>query len=229
MEAQTALARARVELGVLLYPDPVTVYEVKTAEPEVLPDRSGVEALARENNPELRSAFAALQVSEARTDAAKAALLPDLALNFSYGIDATNFGVNGPEGIRNLGYSMSAALDIPVWDWLTTERRIKAAKVREGASRVALTAAQRRLLASLAEFYAEAEMANRQRTSLDGSVQTARESLRLLKLRYADGESTVLEVVDAENTLLLAQTAQIDGRLRYRLALATLQTLTGTL
>ncbi len=228
-EAQTTLAKARVELGVLLYPDPTTAYDVKIAEPAMLPERAGVEALARENNPEMRSAFAALQVSEAATYAAKAALLPDLALNFSYGIDATNFGVNGPDGIRNLGYSMSAALDIPVWDWLTTERKIKAARVREGASRVALTAAERRLLASLAEFYAEAEVASRQMVSLDTSVLTARESLRLQKLRYVDGESTVLEVVDAENTLLTAQTTQIDGRVRYRLALASLQTLTGTL
>ena len=228
-EAETTLARATVELGVLLYVDPVTAYRVKTAEPPALAERASVEALARENNPELRRAFAALQVSEAGTYAAKAALLPELAMNFSYGIDATNFGVNGPEGIRNLGYSMSAALDIPVWDWLTTERKIKAAKVREGASRVALTTAQRRLLASLAEFYAEAEVASRQMASLDASVLTARESLRLTKLRYVDGESTVLEVVDAQNTVLMAQTAQIDGRVRYRLALASLQTLTGTL
>lgn len=229
VEAQTTLAKATVELGVLLYANPVTAYQVKTGEAPALPERATIEAVARENSPELRSAFAALQVSEAGTYAAKAALLPELALNFTYGIDATNFGVNGPEGIRNLGYSMSAALDIPVWDWLTTERRIKAAKVREGASRVALTAVQRRLLASLAEFYTEAEVASRQVASLDGSVLTARESLRLLTLRYVDGESTVLEVVDAQNTLFSAQTAQIDGRVRYRLALANLQTLTGTL
>ena len=228
-EAVTMLAKASVELGVLLYPDPMTAYQVKTTEAPILPERAGVEALARENNPELRSAFAALQLSEAGTYAATVALLPELALNFSYGIDATNFGVNGPEGIRNLGYSMSAALDIPVWDWLTTERKIKAAKVREGAVRVALTAAQRRLLANLAEIYTEAEVANRQMASLAASVETARESLRLLKLRYADGESTVLEVVDAQNTLLAAQTALIDGRVRYRLALANLQTLTGRL
>ena len=72
-------------------------------------------------------------------------------------LDATNFGVNGPDGIHNLGYSLSAQLDIPVWDWLATERKVKQAKLREGAARIALTAAQRRSLANITEFYAEAE------------------------------------------------------------------------
>ena len=43
------------------------------------------------------------------------------------------------------------------------------------------------------------------------------------------GESTVLEVVDAQSALTSAENAQIEGRVRYRLALANLQTLTGRL
>ena len=152
-----------------------------------------------------------------------------LPLNFTYGIDATNFGVNGPNGIHNLGYSMSAQLDIPVWNWLSTQRTIKAAHLRETAARTALTATQRRALANLSEFYAEAELAGKQLASLQQSVAASRESLRLTNLRYVDGESTVLEVVDAQNTLTLAETALADGTLRYQVALANLQTLTGKL
>jgi outer membrane protein TolC len=55
----------------------------------------------------------------------------------------------------------------------------------------------------------------------------AADSLRLTTLRYQAGESTVLEVVDAQNTLTLARNAFDDGELRYRVALANLQTLTG--
>ncbi len=227
-DLQLAAERSRLELGVLLYPDPSTPY-VLAAEGGVpmLPERAGIEELARQNNPELRRALASLQASEAETYTSRAALLPELGLNFTYGIDATNLGVNGPDGIRNLGYAMSAQLDIPVWDWLATERRVKASRLREGAAKVALSAAERRLLADLAEFYAEASAAHRQLASLDASVSTARESLRLTNLRYVDGESTVLEVVDAQNALITAETAQIDGVVRYRLALADLQTLTG--
>ncbi len=229
-DARLEVIKARLELGVLLYPDPTTAYTLETAAlPAPLPDRTAINALATQNNPELRSAMAGLQAAQAETLSSKAALAPGLALNYTYGIDATNFGKHGPDGINNLGYAMSATLDIPVWDWLATERTIKASKLREGAVKVALTAAQRRLLADLEEFYAEADLAAQQLRSLDQSVVTARESLRLTNLRYVDGESTALEVVDAQTTVTTAETAQVDGHLRYQLARAQLQTLTGRL
>ena len=84
-------------------------------------------------------------------------------------------------------------------------------------------------MANLSEFYAEASAASRQLASLSASVITARESLRLTNLRYVDGESSALEVVDAVGTLISAENAEIDGRTRYALALASLQTLTGKL
>ena len=228
-DAHLAADKARLKLAVLLFPDPGTSFTLaKNATPPTLPDRVLINALAGKDNPELRRVLASLQVSQAETYTSRTALLPELNLNFTYGIDATNFGVNGPDGIHNLGYSMSAQLDIPVWDWLSTERRIKESRLRENAARVVLTAAQRRLLADLSEFYAEADTANKQLASLDATVVTARESLRLTELRYVDGEGTVLEVVDAQSTLRSAQNARIDGSTRYQLALANLQTLTGT-
>jgi outer membrane protein TolC len=46
-------------------------------------------------------------------------------------------------------------------------------------------------------------------------------------LRYEAGESTVLEVVDAQSTIAQARNAYDDGLSRYRIAVATIQTLTG--
>jgi outer membrane protein TolC len=85
------------------------------------------------------------------------------------------------------------------------------------------------LIAQLDEFYAEASVARDQIQSLDASVATARESLRLVQLRYTAGEATVLEVVDAQNSLTTVETAREDGVLRYQTALANLQILTGTM
>ncbi len=233
-DARLAAENARLELGVLLFPDPLTKFQtVPLNAPPPLPARALVEAAARQNSPEIRSAMGSLQLSEASTYAAKAALLPDLVVNVTYGIDATTVSSSqvDPDGARinNLGYSGAATLDIPLFDWFTSERKIKQAHIREGAARVAVTAAQRRVLTNLYEFYAEAETASRQLASLELSVQNAHESLRLTNLRYADGESTALEVVDAQNSLTLSETAQADGMLRYELSLARLQTLTGRL
>lgn len=230
MDARLATQKAQLELGVLLYPDPSTPFTLApNGAPPLLPERASVDAAAKNNNPELRSALATLQASQAQTLTARAALLPDLALNYTYGIDAPQFAATGPGGAKNEGYSASATLDIPLWDWLTTERKVKEAHLRAEAAKTALTTAQRRLLADLAEFYAEADVARQQLASLDQTVIDARESLRLTTLRYVDGESSVLEVVDAQNTLISAETAQLDGEVRYRVAYAQLETLTGRL
>ena len=229
-EAGLANEKANLELGILLYPDPSRKFTVvEETAPPALPDRPSVEAAARANNPELRSALAALQASQATTLSAWAGLMPDLALNYSYGIDAPQFAGNGPDGVRNLGYSASATVDVPIWDWLTSERKVKEARIRAQASKVALNAAQRRMLADLTEFYNEAEFARQELASLDASLADAREALRLTNLRYVNGESTVLDVVDAQNTLATAENGQVDGLVRYHLALAQLETLTGRL
>jgi len=73
----------------------------------------------------------------------------------------------------------------------------------------------------------EAKAANAQVDSLRHSAELAAESLRPTMLRYQAGEVTVLEVVDAQSTLLQARNAYDDGLVRYRVGLAALQTLTG--
>lgn len=229
-DARLLADKTRLELAVLLFPDPHTPYVTSPVTgPPPIPERKEVEVAAANNNPELKSAFAILQESDAAVLSAKAAYLPDLALNFNYGIDAPQFAKHGPDNVKNLGYSMSATIDIPVWDWLSTQKRIKQSNIQRDVAKVALTNTQRHLIAALDEAYAEAAAARAQIDLLELSSRTASESLRLTKLRYSSGEATVLEMVDAQNALIAAKTAEADGTMRYENALAALQTLTGTL
>jgi outer membrane protein TolC len=228
-DARLAAEKARLELGVLLFPDPRTPYVLAASDTSPqLAARADVDQAAARNNPELRSALAALSVSNADVLAARGAYLPALGMNYTYGIDAPQFAINGPDKVKNLGYSATVTLDIPVWDWLATEHRVKQSEIRRDASKVALSATQRRLIARLDEAYSEAATARDQLASLDASVTTAEESLRLTKMRYTGGEGTVLEVVDAQTAFVTAENAREDGRVRYQAALADLQTLTGT-
>ena len=229
-DAKINADKSRLELAVLLFPDPRTPYSISVPDtPATLAARADVDQLAAKNNAELKSALATLRVSDADVLAARGAYLPSLGLNYTYGIDAPQFAVNGPDGVKNLGYSAMVTLDIPVWDWLATEHKVKQSEIKRDAAKVALTATQRRLVAQLDESYAEAQAARDQLASLDLSVSTAAESLRLTRMRYTGGEATVLEVVDAQSAFITAQNAREDGRLRYEAALAALQTLTGTM
>jgi len=225
-----AADKARLELAVLLFPDPRTPYSTESAgSPAPLPTRDEVDRAASVKNPEIRSALADVRAGNAQVTSARAAYLPDLGLNFNYGIDAPQFAKRGPDDVQNLGYSIGATLDIPVWDWFSTQKRVKQSEIRRDAAKVSLTAVRRRLIATLEEAYAEAVAARNQFDLLDLSVRTAAESLRLTKLRYSAGEAPALEVVDAQTAYLSEETAQADAVVRYQTALAGLQLLTGTL
>ena len=60
-------------------------------------------------------------------------------------------------------------------------------------------------------------------------MQQAQQSLRLTTERYQAGEASVLEVVDAQNTDLAAESAAADGAVRFHVARANLERWTGPL
>jgi outer membrane protein TolC len=228
-DARLAEEKTRLELGVLLFPDPRTPYIVTAEEAAPLPTRAEADAQAGKNNPELKSALAAMAESNADVLTARAAYLPEINLNYSYGIDAAQFAVNAPDHTSNLGHAAGVTVDLPVWDWLSTQRKVRQSEIRRQAVKTALTATQKRLIARLEEAWSEAAAAHDQLASLDASVNTAAESLRLTRLRYSEGEATVFEVVDAESAFVGAENAREDGRVRYQTARADLQTLTGNM
>jgi outer membrane protein TolC len=149
-------------------------------------------------------------------------------LDYFYGIDATQFATK-TNGVWNLGSSAVATLNIPIWNWGASQSKVKQAELQRDQRRRELSLAQRKLLAELQSLYAEAQTASEALASLQRSAELGAESLRLITLRYQHGESTVLEVVDAQNTALFSDGAYQDGAVRYRIALANLQTLTGVL
>jgi outer membrane protein TolC len=227
-EAQIAMERSRLDLAVLLFPDFNQNFTVvdDLQNPEPLPTFAEVETAGKKNNPDLAAALAAYEASRHEVTAAWGGLLPALSVDFFYGIDANHFALK-TDGLRNLGYSGVATLEIPIFSWGANRSRLKQAELRRDQAHVELNYAQKQLLSHLREFYSEAETSRSEMESLASSAEMAAESLRLTTMRYQAGESTVLEVVDAQNTLTQSRNAYDDGQSRYRFAIANLQTLTG--
>jgi len=229
-EAQLATERSQVGLAVLIFPDYRKDFSVvddldsKTG----LPPFSEVQELAGKNNPDIRAAQAAVQQEKYEVSVARSGFLPSLSFDYFYGIDANQFAVYNHHHLDNLGSVAQAQLTIPVWNWGATRSRLKQAELRLQQAHLDLSLTQRELLANLDAFYREAEVAGSQLPSLAHTVELAAESLKLTLLRYTAGEVTVLEVVDAQTTLAQARNAHADGLVRYRVALADLQTLTGS-
>jgi outer membrane protein TolC len=234
LEAQLGLLNARLDLAVLIFPDFNDNYEVADDlhSPVPLPTLGEVQQQAARDNPDVRAALEGVRAAGFDVTGARAGYLPSLTLDYWYGIDAirfaTNTDINGRK-LSNLGSSASATLLIPIWNWGATQTRIKQAELRHAQAKRELSFAQRKILAEIKSLYSEAETALNELGGLNRSAGLAAESLRLITLRYKDGEATVLEVVDAQTTNALASNAYQDGAVRYRVALANLQTLTGVL
>jgi len=233
-EAQLMLLNARLDFSVMIFPDFNDNFEVvddlHAAIP--LPTLAEVQQQAARDNPNIRAALAAVQEANHDVLGARAGYLPSLALDYFYGIDALHFAVNtavGNQKFSNLGSSVVGSLNIPIWNWGATQSRIKQAELRRAQAKRELSLAQRTLLAEMRSLYAEAETALNEQEGLRRSAELAEDSLRLTTLRYTKGEATVLEVVDAQTTYALANAGYQDGAVRYRVALANLQTLTGVL
>ncbi len=228
-EAGLAHEQARLALAVLLYRDFnlnfTAVDDLEPAPP--LPDAARIQTLAGARNPSLAAAQA--QLAQARQDIgiAHANFLPTLTLDYYYGIDANQIALRNQFGQPNLGSIGVGTLNIPIFDWGANRAKLHQSNLRAQQAQRALSQAQRQLLANLQGFYAEAATARSELATLASSRDLAQEALRLSALRYQDGEATILELVDAQNTLTLARNAYDDGLVRYRVALANLQTLTG--
>jgi outer membrane protein TolC len=228
-EATLAAEKARYALAVMIFPDFNTSFQIvddlRFAPP--LPKFEHIQELAAKNNPELKAAFAAANLAQHEFSAAVGGHLPSLTVNYFYGIDATRYAVR-TDGVQNLGYQVAATLDLPLFNWGATQSKVKQAQLRRAQARVELSAAQRQALAEVRTFYSEAQAARAQLDLLRQSADLAAEGLRLTTLRYQAGEATALEIVDAQNALTLARNNYDDGEARYRIAIANLQTLTGT-
>src|SRR5260221_10155666 len=237
-EAQLAIEKAKIALGVLIFPNFSSDFSVvdDLRDPALLPPMAEASAGAAATSPDIKAAAAGVEGAGHDVTVARYGYLPSLGLDFFYGINANQFGARthyGPDSEvpyrQNLGYAAQATLNIPVWNWGTTRSKVKQAELKRDQARVDLSLAQRTLQSSLATAYAEAQAAQGQLDSLRSSVDLATESLRLTVLRYQAGEATALEVVDAQNTATTARNAYDDGLARFRVAFTSLQTLTGTL
>jgi outer membrane protein TolC len=228
-EAQVAVEKARIGFAVILFPDFRRDYSVvddlQTTTP--LPPFEQVQGLAGKNNPDIRAAQATVRQETLGITIARSAYLPSLSFDYFFGINANQYAIYNRSHLNNLGSVAQAQMTIPLWTWGATRSKVRQAELHLQQAKADLSLTQRQLLANLNSFYLEADTASSQLASLKSSLDLSIESLRLTLLRYQAGEVTVLEVKDAQATLVQARNAYDDGVVRYRLALANLQTLTG--
>jgi outer membrane protein TolC len=236
-DAKLQMESSRLDLAVVLFPTLSENFSIvdDMDSAAALPSFPEAQRLAGNKNPDLRVAMESMQQASLGVMAAKGAFLPSFFVDADYGIEANAYALHSvnieePHAgvLPNLGYFITVGVNMPVWDWGTLRSKLHQAEFKREQAKTELSQTQRELLNALYSSYNEAAVARR---AVDGSRQTAdlaAESLRLTDLRYKAGTSTALDVVVAENTLTQARNAYNDAQVRYRVAVATLQAVTGS-
>ena len=239
LEADVAAERAQVPvleqqraqqenaLAVLLGRSPRAIYEGALeagTDPEeqtvaiVVPSGLPSDLLLR--RPDLVQAEQTLVAANARVAVARAAYFPRISLTGSLGSESVALSdlFTGPAGI----WQAAIAVSQPIYGGGRFDAQVEAAGARERQAlaryRLAIQNAFRDVRNALV-----AQAKARERLAAEGDRAAAlRTTLRFARLRYVNGMTSQLEVLDAERNLLAAEQNRIDALRAQRAAIADL-------
>src|SRR6266403_659488 len=176
-----------------------------------------------------RPEFAQLeaQLGAARQDIriVRADRLPSLSYSMNGGFDTDS--LKGPRLKEHSGVSAALSLNIPIFDWGATRSKERQARLRvqlvENERTMALRGFTQQFFAARAQA---ASAAQRVRLAREGVLQ-AQDNLATSIARYRSGEAQIVEVTDAQTTLVAQRTALYQALFDYQTALGRLRQATG--
>jgi multidrug efflux system outer membrane protein len=238
-EAETATVRAQLPplqrdrdieeaaLAVLVGRSPREVLEGAVSRTQVPPDQAlapvvppGLPSELLLRRPDLVEAEQRLIAANARVAVARAAYFPSITLSGVLGSESAELGelFTGPAGI----WSFAAALAQPIYGGGRLDAQRDAALARERAALAQYRGAIRNAFGEVRQALVSQARARESYDAQRERVGALQETVRLARLRYANGVASQLEVLDAERGLLAAETARIEALRAQRAAVADL-------
>jgi len=156
---------------------------------------------------------------------ARADRLPSLSYSINGGFDSDS--LTQPRLRQHTGASATISFSIPIFDWGASRSREQQARLRAQVAENERTLAQRGFTQ---QFYAARAQATsaaaRIRLARDG-VNKAQDNVTASIARYRAGEAQIVEVTDAQTTLVEQRSALSQALFDYQTALARLKQATG--
>jgi outer membrane protein TolC len=175
--------------------------------------------------PELTQLEQQLRAARQEIRIARADRLPSLTYSINGGFDTDS--LRGPRLKEHTGVSAQVGLTIPIFDWGATR-----SKERQASLRVQIAENERTIAVKgfTQQFYAAraqaASAAARVALAREG-VTKAQDNLTASIARYRAGEAQIVEVTDAQTTLVTQRSALYQAIYDYQVALSRLRQATG--
>jgi len=175
--------------------------------------------------PEFTQLEAQLRAARQEIKIARADRLPALSYSMNGGFDTDS--LKAPRLREHSGVSAAISLTIPIFEWGATRSRERQARLRaqltENARTIALRGFTQQFYAAQAQA---ATAAARIRLAREG-VLKAQDNLAASIARYRAGEAQIIEVTDAQTTLVTQRSALYQAIFDYQTALGRLRQATG--
>lgn len=207
VKAASTLATAKAALARLLRSDVVDATSPLFMHSRPIPPLDEWLQLARNANPMLAMLHAKHQAAEQGVDAARAAYYPEVFAYGEYNVIKRNLSLTEPDWIAGIGVRVKL---------LSREDRgssVSAARLQAEKVNSLRDETLNKVETAVETYWLQATQAQQQYTLFTSSLTMARENLRLRQRAFEEGQSTVLEVNDARNALLRAETEQ--SRIAY--------------
>jgi len=193
-----------------------------------LPVSSALEQFKAEDvsrRPEFTQLEQQLRAARQEIKIARADRLPSLSYSINGGFDTDS--LKGPRLKEHSGVSAAISFSIPIFDWGASRSRERQAKLRvdiaENERTIALRGFTQQFYAARAQVDSAAVRINIAREG----VTKAQDNLTASIARYRAGEAQIVEVTDAQTTLVEQRTALYQAIFDYQTALARLRQATG--
>jgi len=224
LRADSALSTSRLRLGRQIgLAGPAEAAPVDTAMPPPLPlSQEDAVNQMRARGPEIAAARAAERGADAALLAARERYLPEITLGATTGAyDAELF----PSALKRTQYAVGIAL--PIWNGGQRELAVARARVARRTAQSERRERERAAGEAMAETFHGYQTARAAIELATVSVAVAAENYRVQGARYREGETTILELLEAQLALSESEGTLVRARFAARLALAQIETLLG--
>ena len=176
----------------------------------------GLMATARERHPEIRALRAQEFAASAAVDAAIADLYPSLSLGGQYALGGSGFPL-----VWNWSGALQAGVELLSGGNKNATIDQAVAQLRSARARIADR--EQQIYLDLTKAWNQMDGARQRLALTDLTVRQAQESLELVRERYRLGQSSAVDVTDAEVTLTRARADRVNARFDYQTAVAQIK------
>ncbi len=221
---------ANVSLATLLERDPSHPLELEV--PEIggfkPVDHQEAVAAALGNHPTLRAAAFRSSAANTGIRQAQSGLWPQVNAGYRFGWS----DLSGPDELldvfrQDYTYSLSLSASWSLFDRFQTKRGVQQARASARQQEYNLDLQSRNIIQSVESTLVSLENSRKRVELARATITLAEEDLRLARERYRVGAATLLEVTEAEVSLVQGRSSEIDGITGYLSALAELERNTG--